>query len=239
MPPRKAPSSTKSRGRPKSVKYDSNLNKYVKRLIHGNMETKEAWHTVLSPVQLYHNATDRLISNIFACSQGTSDTPGGTAGTTLPTNLVRIGDEISPVSSTLYLQFRQPVDRPNVTYKVFVLKFSGGVLPPTSVPFKEVSLNNILNPVDEERCSIVKIKSFKYGPTYWTGTSGGSKEVSFFRTMRIKVPRGKYTYLADNSGQGKKFNIAVYVVAYDTMGTLISDNIGTCQFTHVLQFKDA
>lgn len=206
----------------------------VKSVLYRMAETKQAIQTNNAGTTVLHNVSDRLVSNLMAVSQGVNDT----LGTTVALNTNRIGDEIQPISSTIYLQFRQPADRPNVTWKIFILKFGGGAVPPTSLPTKTITNNLVIDPIDTERCSVVKVRTYKYNDNYWQGSSGLSKETNFFRKIHIRYPKRKYKFLGDNSGQGKFWNYAVYSVAYDTQGTLITDNIGTVIFNSVLNFKD-
>jgi len=218
----------------KPVKITPAFRKAVKAVVYKVAETKQAVITNNSGVNVYHNVSDRLLTNLMAVSQGVNDT----LGTSVALNTNRIGDVIQPVSATLYFQFRQPADRPNVSFKIFVLKFGGGAVPPTSLPTKTITNNLMIDPVDTERCSVVKIKTFKSPDNYWAGTFASSKETNFFKIMHIKFPKTNYYYLGDNSGQGKFWNYAVYSVAYDTQGTLITDNIGSLVFNAVLNFKD-
>lgn len=206
----------------------------VKSIIYKNAETKQSLLTNGVGTTVLHNVSDRLVSNLMAVQQGVADT----LGTTPALNVNRIGDEIQPLGATLYFQFRQPADRPNVTWKIFVLKFGGGAVPPTLLPTKTITNNLLIDPVDTERCSVVSIKTFKHMDNYWTGTTAASKEINFFRKMHIRFPKMRYRFLGDNSGQGKFWNYAVYSVAYDTQGTLITDSLGTIIFNSVLSFKD-
>lgn len=197
-------------------------------------ETKEAVCTNEPGTQLYHNITNRIAGNLIVAYQGVTDTQSAT----LTSNTSRIGDEIQPVSLTLYFQFRQPADRPNVTFKVFVLKFWGSTPLPTFVPFKQITSNAMIDPVDNEKCSVVMQRTYKLPDNYWAGTLATSKEACFFRKAYIKLPRKPYKYSGDNSVAGKNYNLGLYVVAYDTMGTLVTDNIGTFQYNSFLKFKD-
>jgi len=210
----------------------------VKQIIYKSAETKEALYCDTTSVNLYHNVSNRLVGNLMFTKQGVTDTPGGTPGVSVPTNLVRIGDEIQPISLDIYLQFRQPVDRPNVTYKLFILKFPGQIVPPTFLPLKTITGNAMLDPVDTEKCSIVKIKYFKHMDNYWAGTNSTSKEVNFFRQLKLTFPKTKYRYAGDDLSLGGSYNLGMYIVSYDTLGSLISDNIASVQWSTQLKFKD-
>lgn len=226
------------KGRKPGSKPSKALVKAVKKVVYAVAETKEAMYTSLSVEQIYHNVTKRVIGNLILTRQGVADNPGGVAGTTLPTNLVRLGDTIQPISVDLYLQFRQPADRPNVTFRVFLLKFPGQVTPPTFLPVKTVTGNVMLDPIDTEKCRIVKIRTYKAPDNYWANLTAESKEMNFFKKLKITLPKQNYVYSGDDLTNGQSYNLAMYVTAYDTMGTMITDNIGSFQFCSVLKFKD-
>lgn len=233
-----AKAATRKRVVTKSRTPTREFTKKVKQILYRSAETKEAMYTDTSSVSLYHNVSNRISGNLMFTRQGTTDNPGGVAGTTLPTNLVRIGDEIQPISLDLYLQFRQPSDRPNVTFKVFILKFPGNAVPPTFIPFKSITGNVMLDPIDTEKCSIVRIKQFKHMDNYYSGAGTTPKETNFFKFMRLTFPKTKYKYGGDDLSLGHSYNLAMYVACYDTLGTLISDNIASFQWSSVLKFKD-
>lgn len=249
MPLTKKKVTTSKTYKPRKTKGDQDIRRFmtpsfrkaVKSVVWRSAETKEAMSTSGNggtSVSLFHNVSKRLTGNLMITKQGVSDNPGGVAGAIEPDNLVRIGDEIQPLNMKIYMAFRQPSDRPNVTVRVYVLKFPGQIVPPTFVPFKAVTLYNFLNPIDTEKCKVVKIKTYKLPSDYWTGTAAESKEACFFRTINLNFPKTKYRYSGDDLTNGQSYNLALYACAFDTFGTLITDNIMTMSYNAVLKFKD-
>lgn len=208
--------------------------KKVKQVIYRTAETKESILTNEPGTQLYHNITNRIAGNLLIAYQGVGDVQSAT----LTGNQSRIGDEVQPISLEMFFQFRQPADRPNVTFKVFVLKFKGSSTLPTFVPFKQITNNVVLDPVDTEKCSVMMERTYKLPDNYWAGTTGTSKEANFFRKAYLKLPKTNYRYSGDNSVAGRDYNIGLYVTAYDTMGSLSTDNIATFQYNSIFKFKD-
>ena len=52
------------------------------------------------------------------------------------------------------------------------------------------------------------------------------------------MPKTQYVYGGDDVQNGKSFNLAVYVGAYDSYGTLRTDIVSYVTATSVLYFKD-
>jgi len=190
-------STTSAKSRYSGRKSNSNLVRLIKQVSLQQSETKMATYdsTVLT---MYHNISQRVRANMLQTGQGITD------GLTINN---RIGDTVSPRGVKLYMTFRQPADRPNVTFKVWILKIHGDVTPPTFVPLKAITGNNMMDPVDTEKCSVVKVLQYKFGDNYWSSTLGNSKEMTFFRKVWIPLASTPYVYGQDNGGLGKKFDI--------------------------------
>lgn len=204
----------------------------IKKVSLSTQETKMATQNARIP--LFHNGGTAqqgkpivMFQNLLKTNQGITD------GTGLSH---RVGDCISPVGVKLYMQFDQPNDRPNVTFKVFVVKIKSHSVQ-TNLPMKQITQNLMQDPVDTEYCFIVSTRTFKYGDNYWNPTE--PKSTCFFKKMWIKLPNYQYVYKADNDSLGKDYQLAVFCGAYDTGSTLTTDNIGTVSFNSALYFKDA
>lgn len=205
-----------------------NLVSLIKNVARGQQETKMAIQSFGS--NMFHNVSLKVFNNNLATTQGVTD------GSALSN---RIGDTVLPVGLKLFMQFRQPVDRPNVSWKVWVLKVFGSASAPTFLPRKNITGNLFLDPIDTEACSVVKVINFKADDNYWQGSNATSKESCHFRKVWIPLPSVPYVYSGDNASQGKRYTIVTYAACYDTFGTLETDNIGTINFQSVFYFKDA
>jgi len=212
-------------------KSGSKLVALIKKVSLGTQETKHVIRNLLSFSPILHNSYNRVVSNLLYTEQGVQD-----SGIAFDN---RIGDSITPVGVKLYLQFSQPVDRPNVTFRLTVVKFHGSAAPPLTIPVTGISGNNLLDPIDTEKCSVVKVFNFKAKENYWAGTSGTSKQITNFMTLWIPLPKKAYVYGSDGNTQGKMFQLSVGVAAYDTFGTLGTDVIGYISLQSQLYFKDA
>lgn len=204
----------------------------IKKVSLGTQETKMA--TQRASAQVFHNGgvgssgkPMLMFENCLKTTQGLSD----------GTNLAhRVGDCITPVGVKLYMEFDQPSDRSNVNFKVFIVKIRSHSVQ-TALPMKAISSNIIMDPVDTEYCQIVATRTYKYGDNYFTGDV--NKFTCFFRKSWIKLPKFQYVYKSDNDQLGRDYQLAVYVGAYDTSGTLLTDVIGSVSFNCALYFKDA
>lgn len=208
---------------------NSSLIKLIKKVTLKTQETKMATHNT-DVFNINHNISYKIRNNMLLTSQGVADSLGVFG---------RIGDTVMPIGLKCYMTFRQPADRPNVTWKVWILRFAGAVTPPTFVPVKAITTNLMLDPIDTEQCSVIKVFTHKAKESYYNGTLGSSKEICEFKKIWLPLPKTQYTYSGDNSGNGKNYQYTLYVTAYDTLGTLLSDTIGSFQASCSFYFKDA
>lgn len=164
----------------------------------------------------------------------------------------RIGDKIMPRIMTIRLWLATKLDRPNVIFRIIVCRLpkiygttatTGGNLN----IFREddsslKSGNNLTRYIDNDkgvrayydRCITVNT------PGLVNSSSGGavvSREVH--RLVKISVKRKKSSPIVYQPG-GEIVNnpLAVYVLPYDSYGTLLTDNIASCAFTYRIYYKD-
>jgi len=208
-----------------------NLVSLIKKISLKQQETKHVIRNLLSNTGMQHNVFARVVSNLMYTEQGIGD-----SGVTLAN---RIGDSITPIGIKLYVQLSQPVDRPNVTFKLAVLKFHGAVVPPGTVPQTGVTGNVMLDPIDTEKCSVLKTWTYKSNENYWQGSAATSKIITKFFTLWIPLPRKPYVYASDGGSTGKMFQLSFCCAAYDSFGTLITDTVGNISLSSQLYFKDA
>jgi len=201
----------------------------IKSVTLKQQETKLALQdtTIISQ---FHNISSLARNNLFATTQGITDGLGVAN---------RIGDTVTPIGVKLYMAFRQPSDRPNVTWKIWIVKHWGNTTAPSSVPVKAITGNLLLDPLDTEKATAVVIRTFKHPDNYYNGTLGNSKETCFFKKLWIPCSKVPYVYGQDGSNTGKRFQMSMYVTAYDTLGSLITDQIGSYEVSTSFYFKDA
>lgn len=207
----------------------SSLVKLIKSVSLKQQETKMATYDT-GVLNCLHNISQAARNNLFQTGQGITD------GLTINN---RLGDTVTPIGVKLYMTFRQPADRPNTNWKVWIVKTWGNVTPATFVPVKAITGNLMMDPLDTEKCSPVLIRTFKAPDNYYSSSLATSKETCFFKKIWIPVARTPYVYGQDGGTLGKKFQMTMYVAAYDTLGTLITDSIGSFACSQVFYFKDA
>lgn len=219
----------KTKKNAKKTMDNRSLVRLIKNVSLKQQETKMTTHDT-GVLNVFHNTSQLVRGNLLTTTQGITDSLG---------TAMRIGDTITPVGVKLYMTFRQPTDRPNVSFKIWIVKIMGNATPPTFVPVKNITGNLLMDPIDTEKCTTVKTLTCKFLDNYWQGTSGTSKDMTFFRKMWIPLPRTPYVYAADNNAAGKSYQLAMYLTAYDTFGTLPTDVIAQFACAQVFYFKDA
>lgn len=224
----------RKRSAKKGATKSGNLVRLIKRVVAGKQETKVATYNNTVGVNDYiinHNLSTRITQNVLFTLQGATDATPGFSN--------RIGDEINPIGVKFYFQFKQYPDRPNVTWRVWFVKVKGGQsMVSSTVLIRAVTGNLMMDPIDTERCSLIKQWTFKAPDNYWQGTAGTSKDMNFFRSAYVKLPSTSYKYGADNSGYSNMCNYPIYVSAYDSTGSLITDQLGVFNYSHEFFFKD-
>lgn len=229
--PRKNQTKYKSKG------FSSKQVSQIRKIAQTTQETKSATQTSTG-LAVYHNGgithpgkPARFLENLMATTIGPTDDKSSIKN--------RIGDAVSGYGIKLLMQFRQPVDRPNTNFKIWIVKHMADV-PPVSLGMNPITGNLMLDSTDTEKCNVVMTKVFKAsGTNYWQGDPGNSKEMVFHRKLWLKLPNSQYTYNADGSPYGKRYNLACYVGAYDTSTSLLTDVVGYCHLSSVFYFKDA
>ena len=217
----------------RNVRGRSSLAKAIRRIAYKSMETKSTYYdTATGPLYdfttINHNVSQLVFSNMLATYQGTAD---GTA------NANRIGDEITPIGIKFYIGMKQFADRPNLNWKFWIIKRSGNTVG-TSVPVKTITGNLMMDPIDTELVTCVKIIKHKAPDNYWSGSLATSKEYCTFRSFYLKLPKKPYKYRSDGSDAGKSYQLSLYVAAYDTTDSLITSNVGKYRVSYQLFFKD-
>ncbi len=207
----------------------SQTKKLIKSIILKNAETK--YKTLaLEKVELNHNTLSSMV-NMTGVFPSQNDTDGG-----------REGDEIVSQGVRIRLMLGQKLDRPNVSYRIFITSFdystTGAVVPTYGEFFHSVSGNGMLDPVQYKRWKIHKSILLKSkGTSMNVGTAG--KE--FIRTLKLWIPiRKKLKFRADATDSVVNFpnNFRIFIIPYDAYGTLTTDNIAYVQGAVTLYYKD-
>lgn len=183
-------------------------------------------------VQLYHNGGGAFswvsLSNLLATTQGN-------------TQITRVGDEVYPVGLSMRLWLSNKSDRPNVSYRVYIV-----AVPPDQTStsptgfFKGVSGNKMVDYIDTDRYNVLYHKIL--GPLsgdYSLESAATNKEHS--RLLKIWLPiKGKVVYNIDGGNLPKyqKHILSFGVIAYDAFGSIVTDNIASYAVAYRFYFKD-
>jgi len=218
-----------------------NLVSLIKKTVMKTAETKEH-RTAMSVVTLLHNTPQVISANLLRTSIVPSAVPGFQD--------VRVGDSIQCSGISLRFLFMTYADRPNVTFKVWVLKTPAyspinGISPYTYQGWFIDRTNQwVLDEINNTQVQVVKSMTFK-PPVSDTSQEADAAlhETSYARKMW--VPWNKTVIYQEQGGGAaplsvdpKNYSLQLLVAAYDTYGTLITDFVGKMLMQHSLHFKD-
>lgn len=201
----------------------------VKNIVLNQSETKYS-NKSLTYSELYHNTLNNFSTNLLAGlpNQGTGDGD-------------RIGDSINMLGFKVRLMLGQKNDRPNVTFRVFVVSYedsTSGSPVTYSDFFHNVTGNALLDPVQYKRFKILKqftVKNTKGSVDRWDASKEYTRSVQFWVNYKKKVQfRSDGSILPVNIPE----HINVMVVPYDAQGTLATDNIAYATGAATIYYKD-
>lgn len=208
-------------------------------------------------VQLYHSngttstAPSSVVGSLTTLFNPWADIYRGTA------RQDRVGDQITPRGMSLSIWFANKLDRPNVMYRVIIARVPKNITGTTTTasnvyPFTDVNLgsgaNQLILPLDKDR----GIKPF-YDKVFnlQLGTSNvtvpilgyAGKEAHMVKRFWIKSKGSRpisYDPASAIGSIGAILNnpLMVWVIPYDSYGTLKTDNIASCSYHARLYFKD-
>lgn len=168
----------------------------------------------------------------------------------------RVGLEIAPRGMSMRIWMANKLDRPNVLYRVSVVilpkTFNNTRVTTGSIdPFVPIYAgggvgNNIALFWDVEKgIKVLYDRVFSNEKGYSSvlngggGTSTGNKECHIFKKLWIKRKRSSTIKFESNANQDiLNKPLAVYVIPYDSYGTLTTDRVGSCAFAYQLYWKD-
>ena len=196
-------------------------------------ETKNT-HAINENTQLNHNSPLVDIYHLNT-TQSVGDNNTGTSDIAC-----RVGDEVVARGLSYKFWFANKLDRPNVMYKIVFFKFkSGSTLSSTDPYYSQGTANYMIRDIDTEKFKIVKVVKFNLennaqrviGTTF--NGAEGHRAVSVWLPMRNK--KIKYE---NGSGIPMFEDYGFSVVAYDSFGTLTTDNIASFAYNRKFYFKD-
>lgn len=199
-------------------------------------ETKNT-HTIVENQQLYHNVPFVFNSVLLKTEIGTNDTDTGTSNFTC-----RLGDEVVARGISIKMWLANKLDRPDLMYKIVVFKYrSGTTINPNADPYVSQGTSNyLLRDYNVEKFKIVLTRRVRVSTSAQRITSQdvfngaeGHKAVNIW--IPLKNKKIKYE---DGSSTPLMTEYAIGVVAYDSYGTLTTDNICSFAYSAKFYFKD-
>lgn len=218
-----------------------NLKATISRMIMKKSETKSLVSSGEN-IQLWHNCGASSPGMTAVVFNPWAAIPAGSG------NNARIGTEIYPRGMAVRLELFNKLDRPNLTYRIMVLvipKVFNGVICSANFDWRDTvgSGNSLLSWVKPD-CGIKvlydKIIKNERGFSAIASAVAGdqdNKEAHKMIKFYIKSKPGSKLMWDPMGGLVNK-PIAMYIIAYDSFGTLVGDNVASCAINTKYYWKD-
>lgn len=224
-----------------SKKQKSAVAKIAKNTIMKTAETKVS-EFANENVQLYHNVLEKTENNTLYTTQGTTD--GDTQGQAAN----RVGDMIQAQKIWWRVQLFNKQDRPNLHYRILVVRQqtdrTGQYEPSLPASFELETLsgngNLLFASSSSERSTVVFDRVYRVNNQQsLVNVADVGHEVSRIININYKIPKSHQKVLYHDGGSvPKRFIYLMYIVPYDSYGTLTSDNVASYAYSRKTYFKD-
>lgn len=199
----------------------------VKKVILRTAEPKhknyEMAGTSLSPVQLFHNVIEARVINLGNAIPLQGDSQNE-----------RVGDQIDASGWMLRMMCGQKADRPNMTFKYWVVEVPKGELYVYNSWFENITGTPMLDPINKDMCRVVKSGTWK---PHNGSMANATDEYTFQRTIHIPYKR-KIKFPRGSSQTHDMKDLYFMFCAYDAFGALVTDNIAYYSAASTLYYKD-
>lgn len=207
------------------------IKRIVNKTIMKKAESKQLTQNygVLGTTQLYHNVmlANYLNGPTGMPLQGLSDTS-------------RIGDKINVGGFYIRALCAHKNDRPNLTWKFYVMSIPKGTSPTYARCFENISGNVLIDNPNKDNVRVLKTLTKKCNsPNAYSGSGPSylSREITF--PIKIWIPYKKqYTFCTDNSSEHQDRDLYLVTFVYDSVGTLVTDNVASFQLISTMYYKD-
>jgi len=220
----------------------------VKRIMNKATETKY-YDVAGEDLQLYHNvgqsAGALVPTTIYSDPtffNPWNDIPPGTGRAN------RIGDKITPLCMTMKIWLANKLDRPNVMYRIIVCKMPksiGATLTTSSSTYifqltqTGSTGNAMVLPIDHDKGIkpyYDRVHNLQVGFSHVN--NGTNKECHKFVQLKIKRKRAGQIVYDSVSQDIVNSPLALFVIPYDSKGTLVTDNIASYSYHARMYYKD-
>lgn len=208
------------------------LTKLIKRVVMKKTEPK-CKRANFGKGEMYHNAFYSAVgpSGYVAKMNDSAIMPLQGAG-----DNQRIGDQINFTGYKLKILMGQKGDRPNVSFRWFVLKVPKG----SSITYADwfiATTGNIL--LDDPNPDFVKtLASGLWRPNEAGLSATGNDEYTFAKRLWIPYKKVVKFGPADGATTHNDDDVYLVIMAYDAFGTAVTDNIAYAQVGIELHYRD-
>lgn len=207
-------------------------------------------------VQLYHNVGYSAAVPVAGALPGSLIQPYNVwAGILKGTNSFnRVGDRIMPRGMSLKIWLANKLDRPNLMYRMIICTvpktLAGAATTYNNVDLFDVTQlgatgNRLLLNLDRDRGikalydKVISAQPGISGNYNAAAGAGNGKEYHVLKKLWIKRKKSRpIQFDSTNAQQIVNNPLYVYVIPYDSYGTLITDNVASCSFYGVCYYKD-
>jgi len=200
-------------------------------------------------IQLYHNigfTTTPLIPSQCSLAQVFNIWADINKGTG---RMDRIGDKITPRGMSLNIWLANKRDRPNLMYRIIVAttpkSINGTTVNNVNVdPWDDIQLgsngNKMIRPLDKDRgVKALYDKVFTVQSNVAFSDVGHTRETHMYKKLWIKSKRARdIVFDSVNNNQIVNRPLHVWVIPYDSYGTLTTDNIASIAYQGTIYYKD-
>lgn len=184
--------------------------------------------------QLYHNGgtagTYNQIQNMLQTAQ--SGTQNG-----------REGDRINAKGISIHLWLSNKLDRPNVMYRivVYTCPFDQYTVASPSGFFQGLHANKMIDYINTDKYKLIYTKTIQpFSGDYSLESGATNKEHS--RQIKIYIPLKNRTITYGTDGgvipNNQNSILCMGIIAYDSFGSLTTDNIASFSYVTKFYFKD-
>lgn len=211
------------------VRGRSNIARICKSVILKTAEPKQKT-VAIAKTDLYHNTFHVHQINYHMNMPGEGDNESE-----------RVGDRINTGGYLLRFLIAQQTDRPNCTFRYYVVSTNKGNVYNYSTFFLNLMSNILLDSPNKDYVTVHKsgyIRTPKADSSYFIGANGASRE----KTMPFKLWVPWKKLLKFGPGQGatipQEKDLYLLIGAFDAYGTLITDIVGYFHASQTLYYKD-
>lgn len=204
------------------------LTALIKRTVMRTAEPK-CRNTAPGKFELFHNVFNPG-ALVYCINQPTCMPPVGV------TDVQRIGDQINVSYFDIKMLIGQKGDRPNVTFRYYVL----GVPKGSAVSYPAwftATTNNIL--LDDPNQDFVKVlKKGTWRPNEAGLAATGNDEYTFVKRLRVPYRKLLKFGPTDTGTTHNDQDLYFVLMAYDAYGSAITDNIAYCDLALAMYYRD-